>query len=222
MKKEEFLEELENLLLGISEEERADAIAFYRSYFEDAGEENESSILEELGSPQKVADSILKDLGVDTQTAGTGNAQGGADTGNTGYYNAAQQQVPPQKDNAGMTVLFIVLAVLASPIWLSLLVVAASIVFAIIVTVFALAVSAVAVMAALLIGGVVLTISGIMLIPGGNLAAGIGLIGGGCLIVALGLLALLLCVLVCGVFLPWAVKSLLRQCKKLLDKRKGR
>lgn len=65
MNKEEFLRQLEQLLSGISEEERTDAIAFYRSYFEDAGEENEAAILAELESPQKVAESIMKNLGVD-------------------------------------------------------------------------------------------------------------------------------------------------------------
>ena len=48
MNKEEFLKRLEQLLSDISEEERADALAFYRSYFEDAGIGNEASILEEL------------------------------------------------------------------------------------------------------------------------------------------------------------------------------
>ena len=45
MKREEFLKQLEQLLDGISEEEKADALAFYRSYFEDAGEENEESVI---------------------------------------------------------------------------------------------------------------------------------------------------------------------------------
>lgn len=70
MNKEEFLRQLEQLLSGISEEERADAIAFYRSYFEDAGEANEASILEELESPQKVAESIRKNLGIEETCTG--------------------------------------------------------------------------------------------------------------------------------------------------------
>lgn len=61
MNKDEFLRQLEVLLSGISQEERTEALAFYRSYFEDAGEANEAKILEELESPQKVADSIIKD-----------------------------------------------------------------------------------------------------------------------------------------------------------------
>lgn len=53
MNKEEFLKRLEQLLSDISEEERADALAFYRSYFEDAGIGNEASILEELESRRR-------------------------------------------------------------------------------------------------------------------------------------------------------------------------
>ena len=49
MNKEEFLKRLEQLLSDISEEERADALAFYRSYFEDAGIGNEASIFRGTG-----------------------------------------------------------------------------------------------------------------------------------------------------------------------------
>lgn len=69
MNKDEFLRQLEQLLGSISPEERADAMAYYRSYFEDAGIENEASILEELESPQKVAQSILKDTGAENTAA---------------------------------------------------------------------------------------------------------------------------------------------------------
>ena len=62
MKREEFLKQLEQLLDGISEEEKADALAFYRSYFEDAGEENEESVIAELESPEKVARASKKIL----------------------------------------------------------------------------------------------------------------------------------------------------------------
>ena len=80
MNKEEFLRQLEMLLTEVSVEERADAMAYYRSYFEDAGEGNEASIIEELESPQKVAESIKRDLGmvVVTDNAYEGNQTGGA------------------------------------------------------------------------------------------------------------------------------------------------
>lgn len=231
MRKEEFLKELESLLAGISEEERADAIAFYRSYFEDAGEENEPSILAELESPQKVAESILKDLGVESNTGNTENTENEGVAGNvfstqapqnTGYCNTAQSQVPPKKDDTWKTVLIILLAILSSPIWLTVLIAVLGVLLGVVGTIFGIAVAAVAVMAALLITGFVLGVIGIMLIPGGSAAAGIGLIGGGCLVLALGILAVVLCVLICGVFLPWAVKGIIRLCRKPFDKRRER
>jgi uncharacterized membrane protein len=59
----EFLNELEELLQDLETEEKMEALAFYDSYFEEAGELNEPVILRELGSPAKVAESIKKDLG---------------------------------------------------------------------------------------------------------------------------------------------------------------
>ena len=91
MNKDEFLRKLEALLSGISQEERTEALAFYRSYFEDAGEANEAKILEELESPQKVADSIIKDLGVQPGEACSSGAQG-ASAG--AEWNPAVQSAP--------------------------------------------------------------------------------------------------------------------------------
>lgn len=56
------MQELEKLLADISETERQDALDFYNSYFDDAGAENEASVLRELGSPEKVAAIIKADL----------------------------------------------------------------------------------------------------------------------------------------------------------------
>ena len=55
MNRQEFMRRLEQLLEGIPEEEKREAIAYYTSYFEDAGEENEEKIIRELESPEKVA-----------------------------------------------------------------------------------------------------------------------------------------------------------------------
>lgn len=55
MNRQEFMRRLEQLLEGIPEEEKREAIACYTSYFEDAGEENEEKIIRELESPEKVA-----------------------------------------------------------------------------------------------------------------------------------------------------------------------
>ena len=55
MSYEEFMKELGGLLAGVPEEEKEEALQYYSDYFADAGKENESQVLSELGSPQKVA-----------------------------------------------------------------------------------------------------------------------------------------------------------------------
>ena len=76
MSREEFMRQLEALLTDISEEEKREALSYYRSYFEDAGEENEERILKELESPQKVAATIKADLGMEfKQKVRTGTAK---------------------------------------------------------------------------------------------------------------------------------------------------
>jgi len=63
MNKQEFMKELGLLLADIPEVERKEALAYYEDYFLDAGEENELSIIRELESPLKVAQTIKEGLG---------------------------------------------------------------------------------------------------------------------------------------------------------------
>lgn len=220
--KEAFLRELEGLLSGISEEERADALAFYRSYFEDAGEENEAAILAELESPQKVAESILKNLGID---------------GSNGYYNTFAQRDSAYYENLNETVrnvsgksrpesdrsgLGIVIAVITAPIWLTVLLTILSVLLAVVTALFGVTIAIVAVTASLLFVGILLVGVGIGVMAEGGLAVGIGLIGGGLLTLAFGLLAVIVVVWVTGVFLPWAFRGIVGLCRKPFANRKER
>lgn len=62
MSRKEFMEQLEKLLMDIPQEERVEALTYYHGYFEDAGEENEESIIRELESPEAVAAIIKADI----------------------------------------------------------------------------------------------------------------------------------------------------------------
>lgn len=62
MNREVFLFKLEQLLYDIPKEERDEAMDYYRGYFDDAGAENEAVVLQELESPQAIADSIKEAL----------------------------------------------------------------------------------------------------------------------------------------------------------------
>lgn len=222
MNKEEFLRQLERLLSGISEEERSDAIAFYRSYFEDAGEQNEAAIIAELESPQKTAEGILKNLGIE----GNGGYYNSFANRDAEYYKNINETVShlngqPKQDGTTNAVL-IVVAVLTSPIWLTLLLVLASVMLVVVATLFGLSIAVVAVMASLVFVGFVLFGCGIATAVGGTPAVGIGLMGGGLIVLAIGLLLVLLVIWLFGVFLPWALKGIWSLCKKPFDKRKER
>lgn len=62
MNRVQFMEQLRKLLADIPKEEREEALDYYESYFDDAGEEKEASVIRELGSPGKVAAIIKADL----------------------------------------------------------------------------------------------------------------------------------------------------------------
>ena len=236
MNKDEFLRQLEALLSGISQEERTEALAFYRSYFEDAGEANEAKILEELESPQKVADSIIKDLGVQPGEACSSGAQGAsvgaewnpavqgaAQNASKGVpQGAAQNAAYSMQEKDGMPGWAIVLLVITSPVWLVMILVILSALLGIVAALFGIAIAVVAVMGALLICGVVLFGAGIGTAFAGNPAIGIGLMGGGLIVLAFGVLAVVLVVWIFGGFLPWALKGIWKLCKKPFNKRKER
>lgn len=58
MNRTEFIDQLSRLLCDLPENERQDALDYYNDYFDDAGPENEGMIIQELGSPGKVAAGI--------------------------------------------------------------------------------------------------------------------------------------------------------------------
>lgn len=212
MNKEEFLRKLEQLLSDVSEEERKDAIAFYRSYFEDAGEGNEASILKELESPEKVAEAIKSNLNDAEQTAKTRE-------------NSVQGVREVKREDKMKTenkILWIILAILTSPIWITILAVVVAILVAILACVFAAVACVVTMMAALLICGFILSGVGIGYLFTEGVAVGLGLLGGGLIVLALGILAIWLVVWCFGWFVPWAVKELVNLCKKPFEKKKER
>lgn len=54
--------QLEILLQNISYVEREEALQYYNDYFDDAGAENEQSVIEALGNPARVAENIRREF----------------------------------------------------------------------------------------------------------------------------------------------------------------
>lgn len=62
MNRTEFMSQLEMLLRNVSDGEREEALQYYNDYFDDAGAENEQSVIEALGNPARVAENIRREL----------------------------------------------------------------------------------------------------------------------------------------------------------------
>jgi len=71
MNKEIFLRDLRRFLSDLPQEEREQAMKYYEDYFEDAGPDKEWQVIEELGSPAKLARQI-KATGQETIEYGQG------------------------------------------------------------------------------------------------------------------------------------------------------
>lgn len=227
------------LLADISAEERAEAMAFYRSYFEDAGIGNEEKILEELESPEKVAEIIKRDLGmVSTVAESATNAEHGSEAyadrttqenaaqnaQSSGYQNSTanaygsyadseEAKRENERKNNTILVLVIVLGILTSPAWIGVLT-------GIIGTIFGISVALIAVTFALFVVGFVFTGSGIAMTVSVSALAGIAFIGAGFFVLALAILLLLADVQIFGRFLPWACRGIYGLCKKTFEKKK--
>lgn len=63
MTRQEYMQQLAALLAAMSEAERRDALDYYEEYFDAAGPEKEAQTIQELGSPQNVAEKIWEGTG---------------------------------------------------------------------------------------------------------------------------------------------------------------
>lgn len=203
MNRKEFLKQLEELLSDIPEAERRDAMNYYQNYFDDAGVEQEQTILEELGSPEKVAESIKRDLFGENYDA----------------YVKAKQEKQQRENRTLRNILIVVALVLTFPIWIGLVALA----FGILVTVFAglfgVAVAVIAVVAACLFAGVAVTVIGMIKAVAGFPAVGLIVIAGGLLVFMIGILGVVALVWIFGRIFPWLIRAIVRLCKRPFQKR---
>ena len=228
MNKEEFLRELARLLQNIPDSERREALQYYEDYFNDAGLENEQTVLEELGTPRKVADTIKDgllanmDCRENTASSSTGcetiyqNTAGYRST--AGGQSATTYQTPPVQEKEGMPAWAIVLIVIGCIFCFPVIIALAAVLFGLIVAamsvMFALVIGFGASCAATLFAGLVVTIMGlvhIMVSPfSGMIVAGTGLI---CF--AIGILFMMITVFLCGCAIPAMCRGIAWICRKI-------
>lgn len=187
MNKNEYLDRLSRLLADISYEEHEEALSYYREYLEDAGIENEQHAMEELGTPEQLAQKIregLSEKGEPSKRQGTpisapqlspqdrtdndnnsysrntyDNAAYNHNTHNYDTYNHNTAKSKKEK-NKSTVILIIIALILTLPLWFSLACTVISVIFACIVAIIAIAIGVGA-------AGIVCTITGIGLIIAG-------------------------------------------------------
>lgn len=172
MDKYDFIKRLDDALAPLSESERESALSYYKELFEDAGSEKESELIEHLGSPESIAESIIRESGMVL------NAENNSDKTEEKEFDADElnhkDKKYHEKKRDNTTILLIVLVILlTSPVWAGVAAGALGVIIAIVVAVFAL-------LAAFAITGIALLGTGISLlftsIGAGILLAGIGLL----------------------------------------------
>ncbi len=131
MKKNEFLEELDRLLVDLPEAERERSVEFYSEMIDDRIEdgETEETAVAGIGSPELAAEEIIDNV----------------------PFTAAVRSRVSRKRVSLWTVVF---AVMASPIWLPLLIAAAAVIFSVYVSVWAVVISFAAAAAGIAAGAV--------------------------------------------------------------------
>ena len=200
MSRKDFLRQLEALLRDIPENERREALEYYNNYFEDAGPDREAQIIQELGSPRKVADSIKRDLFGEN-------------------YEDIKRERQQREDRTTRNVLIAVIVVLTFPLWIGIVGAVFGILVAAVAIVFALALCIVAIVAAFFIAGFVMAGIGLGRIFTGFFADGLVIVAIGMLMLAVSILGLIAIVWAVGKLFPWAVRGVVALCKKPFKKK---
>ena len=170
MNKDEYLEKLSTYIRKeIPADEYNNVMEYYSEYFADAGPDKEQDVIVELGNPEDIAKSVIAE-----------------------YRGKNPSDIYVEKPRKkGIPVgLFVAVAIIGLPLWLSLLVVAICIIAVLFVIAFVVAVSSIAFM----LGGAIISGVGIVtafMSPGNGMVA----VGGGFLMLAAGVILMMLTVL---------------------------
>ena len=216
MNRFEYMRRLEALLSDISPSEKEEALTYYNDYFNDAGQENEQQVIEELGSPEQVAAGVKEGLGLQTyereqdslegeksqNQSAPGERDRDAGVQNTRSQNAFSQnnQIPSQPQQkqskpAWLITLIVIGLIFASPLILALICVVLAVIISVFSLIFGLLIGFGAAAVSLYVTAVVCAVLGFVVLPVNVLVSG-ALLGSGCLCAAAGILCMILTVLV--------------------------
>lgn len=239
MNRADFMEQLKKLLDDIPAEERDEALEYYESYFDDAGEENEASVIRELGSPGKVAAIIKADLKESNENYAEYTERGYEDsraredaqmpeTRNAGKKDSREQRRAERAErgyhagktkNTGIVALILILLVFLSPFIKGAVGGVLGVIVTIILLPFLIIFGIGAAGIALIVGAVIAGAFAVSLFAG-SVASGILVLGISCLMMAVGILLVALVAWAAGKVLPKLLRKVTDFCYDLLHREK--
>ena len=204
---------------------------YYNDYFDDAGEENEARVIEELGSPEKVAGELKAGLGRDTAAQGefaeTGYSDPRFEDRKVPEKYRYQEEAKQEKEEKGpwtnktlKLVLLILVILIGAPIVLPIACGILATAFGLIIAAFAVVLSLVAAAGAVAIAGAAVFVRGCFLVVT-NLAAALVTMGVGLILVVLGVIAAVALVRLCMIVLPGLCRFVANLAQRLLRRRKA-
>lgn len=219
MNRAEFMSKLRELLSDISESEREEALNYYEDYFDDAGVENEASVIESLGTPQKVAATIKLGLNEETGESAEYSENGYRDC--TYERNEVAERAPQKRDRrSGILIVVIILCIFALPILGPLSI-------GILATIFGLLCAAAALLFAVCISGIAIVVAGIALFVAAcmELAAApltaVLLFGTGLILIGLGALVTMLGIWILKKTIPPLLRGFVNLCRRPFERKRG-
>ena len=191
MNRSDFFSSLEQELSRMPQEERQAALDYYHEYFDDAGEENEQKVLEELGAPNQLAAKIKADSAIRQLDA---------------------EKRPTVKKGIS-AVWLVILAIFAAPIALPLAIGGAMLAIGIIAALIGILAALIIGVAALFFGGIVVVVAGAAIITT-SLPVAIYTIGVGLAVLGFTILTGILVVLAARGMFGSIAKKMNRQLNK--------
>lgn len=246
MKRDDFINELERLLTDIPEGDRIDAIEYYYDYFDEAGVENEQKVIRELGSPERVAQTIKENLGVTGYSESRDYDKRGG-YGEQGDYSAPNDYSAPEEreksyqnhndtehygeiyEQSSSTeqgtksekktswILIAIIAVLTFPLWIGVVAGLFGGLIGLIAGTFGVVIGLLASGFGLVVGGLACFGAGIAQLFVTQFE-GLAVMGVGAILTAIGLLMVLLLVWLTGKWIPALVKLIVNACGKLFHR----
>lgn len=220
MNREEYMRLLAIALKDIPQSEKEEALQYYNDYFDDAGVENEQKVMNSLGSPAKLADSIQREFFTgESRFESNRNPYEQPIYQNT-YANAGDNTPKKSKMSGGMIALIVILTILASPLLLSI----AAVLISIIITIFAVVLTVVAVVLAVILALICVVAACIMVaIALGAVSpfSAIVLVGIGIAAIGVSIFLIMAVVWLVGVAIPWVIKGIGKLFKKIFSKKGG-